>query len=117
METLALCADVLVLKDIAGSMGKTRTTHAFEVDRTFYCSIYLGAFHICVGRFGECGVGIPVKIVSLALDLGIEGSEVGHNHIVGKLAPVRRFPCCEGIGIPDECCFCVVNCQSSHLST
>jgi hypothetical protein len=77
---------VLVLKDKAGGMGETRTTHAFEV-----------------------GVGIPVKIVSLALDHGIEGSEVGHNHIIGMLTPVRRFPCCEEIGIPDECCFCVVN--------
>ena len=69
METLALCADVLVLKDKAGGMGETRTTHAFEMGRTFH------RFHTCVGRFGECGVGIPVKIVSLALDPGIEGSE------------------------------------------
>ena len=63
----------------------------------------------CMGGFGLYGVGIPVKIVSLAFDPGIEGSEVGQNHIIGKLTPVRRFPCCEGIGIPDECCFCVAN--------
>ena len=109
METLTLCAYVLVLKDVAGGMGKTRTTHAVEVGHTFHRSPYLGAFHARVGGLGVFGVGIPVKIVFLAMDPGFEGSEVGLNHLIGKSTPVRRFPSCEGVGIPDECCFCVMD--------
>ena len=109
METLALCADVLVLKDVASGMGKPRTTHAFEVGHTFHRSPYLGAFHTCVDGFGVYRVGIPVKIVFLALDPGFEDSEVGLNHLIGKFTPVRRFPSCEGVGVPDECCFCVMD--------
>ena len=68
METLALCADVLMLKDVASGMGKPRTTHLFEVGHTFHRSPWLGAFHTCVNGLELCGVGIPVKIIFLALD-------------------------------------------------
>ena len=109
MKTLALCTDVLMLKDVASGMGKPRTTHAFEVGHTFHRSPYLGAFHTCVNGLGLCGVGIPVKIVFLTLDPGFEDSEVGLNHLIGEFTPVRRFPSCEGVGVPDECCFCVMD--------
>jgi hypothetical protein len=62
-----MCADVLVVHSTVGPIWEHFTR---------------------VGRFKKCGVGIPVNIVSLALDPGIEGSEVGHNHTISELVPV-----------------------------
>ena len=86
---MALCADVLVLEDETGGVSESRTTHACGMGRASHSSTYLGAFHTCVGRFRECGVGIPVNIVSLALDPGIESSEAGYDHAISELVPVE----------------------------
>ena len=69
-----MCAEVLVLEDEAGGVSESRATHACGMGSAFHSSTYLGTFNTCVGRFKKCGVGIPVKIVSLALDPGIEST-------------------------------------------
>jgi hypothetical protein len=65
---LAVCADVLVLEDEAGSMCETLATHAGRVCGAFHSGVWSGAFHTCMTGLRGVGVSIPIQVVSFALD-------------------------------------------------
>ena len=105
---LAVCANVLMLEDEAGSMCKALTTHADRVCGAFHSVVWLFAIHTCVTGFMRISVGVPIETASFTLDPGVEGSEAVHDHVIGELSPERRLPGCERVCVPNEGCFGVV---------
>ena len=106
---LAVCADVLVLEDEAGSMCETLTTHADRVCGAFHSGVWLCAFHTCVTGFRGVSVGVPIKVVSFTLDPGVKGSQAIYDHVSGELSPEKRLSCSKGICVPNEGSFGVVH--------
>ena len=105
---LAVCADVLVLEDEAGSMCKNLATHADRVCDAFHRGVPLCAFHTYVARFQDVSVGVPIKVVSFTLDPEVKGIQAINDHVSCELSPEKRLSCSNGICVPNEGGFGVV---------
>jgi hypothetical protein len=73
---------VPVLKDKAGSMGEALATHAGGVSGTFHSSVWERAFNALLVVSNV--VGIPVEVVWLMLNTGVEGGEEFHDNLISE---------------------------------
>jgi hypothetical protein len=108
MKALAVGADVLVLKNEAGSMCKPLATHASRVCGAFHSGVRTGAFHTRVIWLRGSGVSIPI-LISFALNPRVKDSQAVGDHVYCELPPEEGLSCSEGVCIPNEGGFGVVN--------